>query len=541
MTVDTLSVGALDPVGSAARGPTTVALLAFIGVSFLWLLTLAAGEEETAESLHLANRSLSAVFNGFALAGEHISALTLLGTSGLIALVGFDGFTFAVDSLLALGVLLLLAQKIRNTGRYTLGDLFSLRVSGPGPRTAASLVTLAITIPILMVQLRAAGMSTAVLIGMPTTETEVVCTVLMGGLVTCFASLGGLRATSFMHIVKVPLVLLVLAALALLSLRKFEWDPGEVLAAAVAKSVAPNRYLRPGLWRYTETFGPLNTVGTHVAVILGAATMPHLMLRLNASHSGRSARRSMSIAVVLIAVFVLLLIATAFSAAAVAGSSSAAVDRSGESSLVSLASGLLGPGSTARTGLVTVVGCVIFFTVLTTVASVTFAAAVSLVRDVQARGEGRRTSQEETRAVRMTAVVVGVAGVSLSAVTLLYPTEFLATFAMSVAASCVFPVLVYSLFWHRFSRRGLYWSVYGGLVTCTLLTFFSPAISGTPFAVFPGAHFDWYPFQVPGLVSIPVGLLLGWLGSVIPPQGLESDFRYVEFEITTGMGWKSTP
>ncbi|MGW7823588.1 sodium:solute symporter family transporter [Streptomyces puniciscabiei] len=538
MTVHTLGVGALDPIGSTARGPLTVALPAFIGVSFLWLLTLSAGEDETAESLHLANRSLSAVSNGFALAGEHISVLTLLGTSGLIALDGYDGYTFAVDSLLALAVLLLLAQKIRNTGRYTLGDLFSLRVSGPGPRTAASLVTLAITIPILMVQLRAAGISTAVLIGMPTTATEAVCTVLMGGLVTCFASLGGLRATGFMHIVKVPFVLLALAGLSLLSLRKFEWDPGKVLTTAVEKSVAPHRYLSPGLWRYTETFGPLNTVGTHVAVVLGAATMPHLILRLNASRSGRSARRSMSIAVGLIAAFVLLLITTAFSAAAVVGSSSAGVDQSGESSLMLLASGLLGAGSTARTGLITVVGCVIFFTVLTTVASMTFAAAVSLVRDVHARGGHRRTAQEEARAVRIAAVAVAVGGLSMSAVTLLYPTEFLATFAMSVAASCVFPALVYSLLWQRFSRRGLFWSVYGGLVTCTLLTFFSPAVSGTSFAVFPGAHFDWYPFQVPGLVSIPVAFFLGWLGSVASPAGSEPDFRYIEFEITTGMGWE---
>ncbi|MFG3289070.1 transporter [Streptomyces sp. NPDC048179] len=535
MTGFTLGLVALDPVGSAARGPLTIALLGFIGASLLWLLTLAAGEEETPESLHLANRSLSAVFNGFALAGEHISVLTLLGTSGLIALVGYDGFTFAVDSLLALGVLLLLAQKIRNSGRYTLGDLFSLRVSGPGPRMAATLVTLAITIPILVVQLRAAGVSTALLIGMPTTEAEIICTVLMGGLVACFASLGGLRGTSFMHIVKVPLVLLVLVALAVLSLKKFDWEPGKVLAAAVEKSAAPDRYLSPGLWRYTETFGPLNTLGTHVAVVLGAATMPHLILRLNASQSGRSARRSMGIAVGLIAAFVLLLVATSFSAAAVAGSSSAAVDTSGQSSLVLLASGLLGDGSTTRAALITVMGCVIFFTVLTTVASMTFAVAVSLVRDVYARVNVGHPPIGEMRVVRSAAVGVAVVGLSLSVVTHRYPIEFLATFSMSVAASCVFPVLVYSFFWHRFNRRGLLWAVYGGLLTCVLLTVFSPTVSGTPFAVLPTAHFDWYPFQVPGLVSIPLTFFLGWVGSVTYPGIPGPDFRDVEFRVTTGL------
>lgn len=139
--MDILSSGVLDPIGSDARRPVVIAFLVFIGVSLLWLFTLATAEEENPEKLYVADRALSPVFNGFAMAGEQISVVTLLTVSGGIALFGYDGFTFALDVLIMLGVLLLLAQKIRNSGRYTLGDLFSLRASGPAPRIAATAVT----------------------------------------------------------------------------------------------------------------------------------------------------------------------------------------------------------------------------------------------------------------------------------------------------------------------------------------------------------------------------------------------------------------
>ncbi|MFG1667781.1 transporter [Streptomyces sp. Y7] len=537
MTSHILGSGTLDPVGSDARGPVLIAFLVFIGVALLWIFMLSSAEDETAEQFYVANRSLSPVFNGMAMAGEHISVITLLGVSGVIALFGYDGVPFVVDSLLTLGVALFLAKRLRESGRYTLGDLFAVRAEGPGARVAANLVTLAITLPILIVQLRAAGISTALLIGLPTRGTQVVCTVLMGGLVICFAALGGLRATSFLHVVKVPLTLVTLAAIALLTLRKFSWEPGRLLAAAVDKSVAPEDYLSPGLWPYTEQFGPLNTLGNHIVVILGAAVMPHLILRLNASRSGDAARRSMAVAVGVLGGFFLLLIAAGFAAAAVVGGSGiGAVDASGQSSLISLASGVLRDGSGGRAVLITAVACVVFVAVLTTVTSVTFAAAVSLAHDARARGRSLRSRGAEVRAVhtvRGAVFVVGIAGLSLAAATHRFPMEFLATFSMSVAASCIFPALVYSFFWRRFSRRGLLWSVHAGLLLCTTLTLFSPTVSGTSFALWPGVDFSWYPYQTPGLVSVPAAFFFGWLGSVTSPVVTAADSPVAEDRVVS--------
>lgn len=361
------------------------------------------------------------------------------------------------------------------------------------------------------------------------------CTVLMGCLVACFAAVAGLRGNSFMHVAKVPLTLATLAVVSLLALRKFAWDPGALLSAAVEKSMTPSDYLNPGFWPYTASFGALNTFGNHIVFILGTAVMPHLILRVGASRSGHAARRSMSIATGLVGVFTLLLITTGFAAAAVVGGPDiGTVDAGGQSSPILLASGVLGDGSTGRVVLITLMACVIFLAVLTTVTSVTFAAAVSFAHDVFSRGKGRRTEAGELRALRMAAVIVCAVGLSLATAIHRYPTDFLVAFSIGVAASCIFPALIYSFFWSRFNRRGLLWAVYGGLLLCTVLTVFSPIVSGSEFALWPEASFNWYPFQTPGLVSVPAAFALGWLGTVSSPEGSRVDFEHMQYRILTG-------
>ncbi|MFD7966676.1 transporter [Streptomyces zaomyceticus] len=525
-------------IGADARAPVIMAFLIFIGLSLLWLITLTTKEDEP-EKLYLAGRSLSPRFNGFAMAGEQISVITLMTVPGAIALFGYDGYTAAIDGLITLGILLMLAQKIRDSGRYTLGDLFNLRAWGTAPRIAAAVITLTVTLPLIMIQLRAAGVSTALLLGMSASHVQVLCTVLLGCLVACFAAVGDLRGTSFMQVVKVPLTLLTLAAVTLLALEKFDWSPDALLSAAVGNSVAPDAYLEPGLWAFSTDLEPLNTLSGHVVVILGTAVTPYLILRVSASRTGRAARRSVSVATGLVGVFVLLLTTTGFAAAAVVGSDDIrAVDAMGQASPILLAAGVLPDHSTSRTVLITVVACVIFLAVLTTVTSVAFAAAVSFAHDVFApmavRAGRSDTSAGEVRALRLGVAVLCLAGLSLAAATHRYPVEFLVTFATCVAATCIFPVLVLSFFWRGFNRVGLLWSAYGGLFLCVALTVFSPTVSGTPYAVWPDAEFDWYPLQNPGLVSVPAAFFLGWLGSMTSPKGSARDVEHAEYRALTG-------
>ncbi|MEU3844048.1 transporter [Streptomyces sp. NPDC028635] len=508
-----LSSGVHDPIGSAARGPVLVAFFVFIGLALLWVFTLAT-HDDSPEGLYVADRSLSPVFNGFAMAGEQISVLTLFATCGAIALFGYDGYASAVDSVIALGLLLLVARKVRDSGRYTLGDLFSLRVSGPVPRIAAAVVTLAITLPMLVLQLRAGGVIAAMLIGLSGDAAQVLCTVLLGGLVVCFAAVADLRGTSRMQVAKVVITLVVLVALVALSLKRFSWDAGRLFSSAVDKSVAPDVYLHPGLWAHISSLVPLNMLSDHIVMILGTAAMPHLILRVGASRSGRSARRSMSIAVGLTGAYFLLLIATGFAAAAVVGGRDiGGVDVNGQASPILLASAVLRSGSAMRVAVITGVACAAFLVVLTTVTSVMFTAAVCVAHDVFARTDGARTAGRQVRVLRLSIVALGAVGLTLSAAAHRYSLEFLAAFSMSVAATCVVPVLVYSFFWKGFNHRGLLWCVYGGLLLCAVLTAFSPTVSGSAYALITGSRFDWYPFRTPGLVSVPAAFLLGWLGS----------------------------
>ncbi|MEU9859492.1 transporter [Streptomyces sp. NPDC047971] len=513
-----LGAGVLDPVGPAARAPVISAFLVFIGLCLLWVFTLASPDERP-DRLHTADRSLSPLLNGLALAGEYVTVVTLFAASGAIALFGYDGLASAVDSVLGLGVLLLLARRIRDSGHYTLGGLFSLRASGQGPRTAAAVVTLAIAVPLLVVQLRAAGISAALLIGMSSDTAQVACTILMGCLVACFAAVADLRGTSFVQAIKVPVTLVTLVVVALLALKKFSWEPAGLLSAAVERSANPDGYLSRGLWAHTAGLGPLNTISDHIIVILGMAMMPHLILRVAASRDGQAARRSTSIAAGLTGVFYVLLVLVGFAAAAVVGGAAiGAVDANGQAAPILLASGVLDHGSTARVVLITVVACVAFLTVLTAVSSLTFAAAVSLTHDVLARAKRPLSETGQVWTLRTAVAVLCVGGVTLSASVHRYPVEFLVTFSLSVAATCVFPVLVHSFFWPRFDHRGLVWSVYGGLALCTVLTLFSPTVSGTPYALWPDVDLDWYPLHSPGVVSVPAAFLLGWLGSRKPAE-----------------------
>ncbi|MEU0599414.1 transporter [Streptomyces sp. NPDC006393] len=516
MTRHLLSVGSPDLIGTAARGAVITAFLVFIGLCLLWVFTLAT-QDDAPERLYVADRSLRPVFNGVAMAGEQITVVILVSLPGAIAIFGYDGVSTAVDSALALGVLLLLASRIRATRRYTLGELFSLRAEGPGARIAGAVVTLCIAVPLLMVQLRAGGITASLLIGMPSERAQVVCTVLMGFLITCFAGVADLRGTSFVQVAKVPVALATLAAVTLLALRLFDWSPGSLLSAAMDKSVSPDEYLSPGLWANSAGFGPLGTLSDHIVVILGTAMMPHLLLRVSASRDVPGARRSLSVAVGLTGLFYLLLVTTGFAAAAVVGSGRiGAVDAKGQGAPILLASEVLPHHPTGRVVLITLVACVAFLAILTAVASVTFAAAVSVTRDLIGQKDRTRLGIGEPTVLRLSVVALCAVSIFLTTAVHRYPIEFLLAFSLSLAASCVFPALVYSFLWPGFDRRGLLWLVYGGLPLCVLLTLFSPAVSGTAYALLPEEDFNLFPLHTPGLVSVPAAFLLGWLGSARP-------------------------
>jgi SSS family solute:Na+ symporter/cation/acetate symporter len=537
--------GPMPVLDRGTHAPVLIAFLAFVGVALLLCVLVGPDRDEVAD-FYTANRTLTPFQNGLALSGDYISAATLLGTTGIIALSGYDGILLDMSTALALSTLLVLARPLRNAGRYTLGDVFALRSPGSAPRIAAAVVTLAVSLPFLIVQLTGAGAATAMLLGMTSAGAQQACIVLIGTLMVAYTVAGGMRGTSLMQIAKVVLVTGTLAVTTVCVLARFHWSPDELLSAAAHGSGHPASYLRSASQLGVTASGPWNVAGMHLTVVLGAACMPHMIMRVSAMADGATARRSTRFAFGLVSIYSLCLAVLGIGAAAVVGAGFiSAVTPNGQSALLLLASNLAGgPSTTAGMALLTAVACTVFVTVLAVVAGITLTAAATLAHDVHAYAvrRGALPQAKEVRTVRWAAVLFGGVGIALSALAQGYNVQFLSMLAVTIAAAAVLPALVHSLFWRGYHRTGLLWSVYGGTALTIGLQLISPTVSGRPGTLFPGLDFAWSPLQSVGLVSVPVSFLLGWAGSRHghrrdAERGVpEVDQEAAELRILTGVG-----
>lgn len=497
------------------RALTLTAFLGFIAVSLL--LCVLAGPEGDAADFYAGNRSLAPWQNALALAGDYISAATLLGACGLVAQAGYDGISLAVSGCLAVGGILLLARPLRDAGCYTLGDIFALRAPGPAARIAAAVATVAFCLPFLVLQLAGAGKVTALLLGFTSAGVQQACTVFVGAVMIGFAVLGGMKGTSLVQILKVVVVLATLALLAAVVLDHYHWRPGALLAAAAEGSGHPDGYFEPGTAMGSTLTGRLDFFGLQLSIVLGVACMPHIVMRLGTAVHGAAARRATMYTVFVIAVYSLFVVIAGLGAAGIVGTSAIrAVDRDGQAALMLLAAALegdTGPGG----GLIsTVVACAVFVTVLALVAGITLTAAATLAHDVHVHVvyRGQFSSRGEVRTARWTAAAVGSVGILLSMAVQQSYLQSLVHLSLTLAASTVLPACLYTLFWKRYDRTGLLWTVYGGLLCTLALYVASTAFSGTPASLLPDFDIHILPLQSPGLIAIPAGFTLGWAGSL---------------------------
>lgn len=497
----------------------TLILVVFMGVVGVILLfgLLAGSAGDDLDHFYTVRGRLKPLSGGLALAGDYVSAATLLSTTGAVALFGFDGFAVALGSLLATGVLFLLARPLRAAGRLTLGDVLAARVPGRAPRIAAALAALTVTLPYLVVQLAGAGVLTARLVGLDGAGAQQICTVLVGGVMVCFAWMAGMHGTNAVQILKVFVVLAALLVVASLVMRHASWNPAALLESAAEGSGRPADYAGPGLLRGTSATGRLDFVSLMVTIVLGAACMPHITLRLGCAVDPPTARRSARIAVGVVGVFLGLAVLLGLGAGAEVGHRAiTGADPSGDSALLQLAHSL---ADGARTGpgavLFTAVACAVFLTTLAVVSALAMAAAAALAHDLRAHGvrAGLLSETRELATARWAIALTGTAGIGLALAVQGSNVQFLATFAITVCASSLFPATVYALYRRRFDRAGALCCLYGGVIVAVVLQSFSPTVSGTPLSLFPERNFAWFPLSYPGLVSIPLGFALGWAGS----------------------------
>ncbi|MCF2533867.1 sodium:solute symporter family transporter [Yinghuangia soli] len=463
------------------------------------------------------DRPLSAWQHGAVINGECMTAITLLAATGLVAFTGGDGMALPLGMVMGLGLLtLLLAEPLRRAGGRTVADALSMRLPGRSVRIALGLVTLTVCLPFLVLQLTAVGTVMDYLVGLPGTGTRTTSIVLAGGLMVSLALTGGIRGTAVVQLVKVGFLLVVLVVVGALVLHRFGWDGGRLMRAAASGSQLEEAYRGTGVQYGDGAVAVLNRIGLYLTLLVAVAGLPHVTMRVQATAGASDARRSLRWAVRFLLVISALVVLAGVGAVAVLGRDVLVeADPSGTRSLLLLAGAL-----DQRGILLTAIAGAVFLAALAAIADITLAAATSLAHDIVGSSARPRpaAAPRETGLVRGSAAAIGMVTVGCAVAAADWNLLVLSTLALAVSASALTPVLVLGLLWPRFTSRGALCCLYGSTLLVILLVSVSPHLSGTPQAVFPGVDFRWTPLLNPGIVTIPTGFALGWLGSVLGRQ-----------------------
>ncbi|MFD6437735.1 cation acetate symporter [Streptomyces venezuelae] len=495
----------------------------------------------SAEEFYAGGRLFSPMENGFAIAGDYMSAASFLGISGLIALFGYDGLLYSVGFLVAwLVVLFLVAELVRNCGRYTLGDVVAARMRERPVRIAAGTSSVTVSVLYLVAQMVGAGSLVALLLGGTSGAAQTWTVIGVGALMVVYVSLGGMRATTWIQIVKAVLLMGGAIALTVLVLVRFHGDFDQLLRTAADRSGHGDRFLAPGLKYGGDWTARLDFISLGLALVLGTAGLPHILSRFYTVPTARAARRSVVWSIGLIGSFYLMTIVLGFGAAALVGPDAVGGSNAAGNTAVPLLALDLGGGahSTGGTVLFAIVAAIAFATILAVVAGITLASSASVAHDLYASLRRRNAKpRSEVAVARLAAAGIGVIAIGLGLLARDLNVAFLVGLAFAVAASANLPVLLYSLFWRNFTTRGAVWSVYGGLLPALVLVVLSPVVSGGPHSLFPGVDFQYFPLENPGLVSIPLGFLAGWLGTITSREAAD-EVKHAETEVRslTGAG-----
>lgn len=513
-------------------------VLLTVGITF-W----ASRNTKTAADYYAGGRSFSGFQNGFAIGGDYMSAASFLGISGAIALSGYDGFLYSIGFLVAwLVALLLIAELLRNSGRFTMADQLAYRMRQTPVRTAAATSTIVVSIFYLLAQMVGAGALVALLLGVDSAAAKNLTIAGVGVLMIVYVVFGGMKGTTWVQIVKAVLLMFGTILISALVLAKFDFNLSDLLGTAAENSGQGSAFLEPGLKYGVSLTSKIDFVSLGIALVLGTAGLPHILVRFYTVPTAKQARVSVLWAIGIIGTFYLLTLILGFGAAAlVTGDAKERIVESGGN----LASPLLaeavggGSGTTGGAILLALISAVAFATILAVVAGLTLTSASSVAHDLYASviKKGDVTGEQEVKVARIAAFVIGGVAIALAIPGQSLNVAFLVALAFAVAASANLPALLYNLFWRRFNTRGATWSIYGGLVSAVGLVVFSPVVSGSETALLTNVDFAWFPLQNPGIVSIPFGFLMGWLGTVTSRE-TESADRFAELQVRslTGAG-----
>ncbi|MFD3379318.1 MULTISPECIES: cation acetate symporter [unclassified Streptomyces] len=521
--------------------PLIISLFAVFVVATLVITVWAGRQTKDAADFYAGGRQFSAFQNGLAVSGDYMSAASFLGIAGAIALFGYDGFLYSIGFLVAwLVALLLVAEPLRNSGRYTMGDVLAYRMRQRPVRTAAGTSTIVVSIFYLLAQMAGAGVLVSLLLGITSDAGKVGIVALVGVLMIVYVTIGGMKGTTWVQMVKAVLLISGTLLITFLVLLKFDFNVSDLLGSAAKNSGQGAAFLEPGLKYGLTTTSSIDFISLGIALVLGTAGLPHILIRFYTVPNAKAARKSVNWAIGIIGGFYLMTIALGFGAAALISKQEIVESNpAGNTAAPLLALHLGGVDSAWGAILLATISAVAFATILAVVAGLTLASSSSFAHDIYANviRKGNATEKEEINAARYATIGIGVVSIGLGALARDLNVAGLVALAFAVAASANLPTILYSLFWKRFTTQGALWSIYGGLTTAVGLVLFSPVVSGKATSMFPDVDFHWFPLENPGIISIPVGFLLGFLGTLLSKEEPDAG-KYAELEVRslTGTG-----
>lgn len=505
----------------------------------------ASRNNRSAADYYAAGRSFTGPQNGTAIAGDYLSAASFLGICGAIAVYGYDGFLYSIGFLVAwLVALLLVAELLRNTGRFTMADVLSFRLRQRPVRMAAALSTLAVVFFYLLAQMAGAGGLVALLLGIDGVAGQALVIAVVGALMILYVLVGGMKGTTWVQIIKAILLIAGAGLMSAWVLARFGLNLSDVMQGAIdAAGEGGETLIEPGRQYGASALTQLNFLSLALALVLGTAGLPHVLMRFYTVPSAKEARRSVVWAIWLIGIFYLFTLVLGYGAGALVGPERIMSSPGKANSAAPLLAYELG-----GVVLLGIISAVAFATILAVVAGLTITAAASFAHDIYASviKRGQVAPDGEVRVARVTVIVIGglaiVGGIFANGQNV----AFLVALAFAVAASANLPTIIYSLFWRRFNTSGALWSMYGGLLSCVLLIALSPVVSGKVDPVTgdslsmirdTSVDFAVFPLENPGIISIPLAFLLGIVGTLLSKEQPHPEkFAEMEVRSLTGAG-----
>lgn len=505
----------------------------FVAITMV-IVVKASKNNKTAADYYAAGRSFTGSQNGTAIAGDYLSAASFLGITGAIAINGYDGFMYSIGFLVAwLVALLLVAELLRNTGKFTMADVLSFRLKQRPVRIAAAISTLVVCFFYLLAQMAGAGTLISLLLGISDWGGQALVIIVVGALMIMYVLIGGMKGTTWVQIIKAVLLIAGAAVMTLWVLAIYGFNLSSLLGGAVEASGNQN-LLNPGLQYGKSETSKIDFMSLALALVLGTAALPHVLMRFYTVPTAKEARKSVVWSIWLIGLFYLFTLVLGFGAAALVGADTIKSAPGGVNSAAPLLAFHLGGPL-----LLGFISAVAFATILAVVAGLTITAAASFAHDIYASviAKGKADAATEVKVARRTVVVIGLLAIIGGIFANGQNVAFLVALAFAVAASANLPTIVYSLYWRKFTTQGAIWSMYGGLGSAILLIALSPVVSGAKTSMIPGANFAIFPLSNPGIVSIPLAFFLGWLGSVLD-KNVEDITKQAEMEVRslTGVG-----